>query len=100
MKDLELEYCFVENREKKNPAMCPHFNFNNHPVFKMLTGDETDGYLFCNKADRVIREVKIDETWGRMRSIPGPVETKDFLPVLNKVIGDIEAPKWCPLKKK
>jgi len=56
MKDLELKYCFVENREKQNPATCPNFNYNNHPAFKMLGGDETDGYLFCNKANRVIKE--------------------------------------------
>jgi len=104
MKDLKLEYCFLENREKQTPAMCPHFNFNNHPAFKMFTSDVTDGYLFCNKADRVIRKVKIkvkiNEILERMRRSPSPAMTEEFLPVLNKVIGDIEAPKWCPLKEK
>jgi hypothetical protein len=104
MKDLELKYCIVENREKQNPAKCPHFNFNNHPGFKMFTGDTTEGYIFCNKADRVIEEVKIDEVLEKMRNIPDSTETKDslekFVEKLFKVIGDVEAPKWCPLKKK
>jgi hypothetical protein len=99
MKDLELKYCFTENRKMQNPSMCPHFNYNNHPVFKMLTGDETDGYLFCNKADKIIKEVKSEKVFTRIKGTEIGKEKEAIFEFISKIIGNVEAPEWCPLKK-